>query len=364
MNNLFIHVIPFAPNHCANAFGVAHFPLSRNRSMKNQISSCSKNNCRFRPLVAGALLVCAIFAFAILIPFYFPQPDPDRALQSATNASPDSPLAIAPQPSFDSPPDPASVASAIPPIAPPAVLDFPVPAEVPQPPEEIVPIRVPILLYHYVRDVVYSRDITRYEMNVTPAIFEDQLKTLISDGYHFVTMGQVAAALKGSASLPEKPIVLTFDDGIVDVHTSVLPLLRQYQVSITAYLAPVFLDHTPYLSLAMARELADSGWVEIGSHSSHHLKLKTLSDTKAKSEIMDSKKSLEELLGVPVDTFAYPFGLYGSDHVTMAKEAGYQSAVTMIWTLVRDSTDPYLLPRLNIGEKTGKELLSFLKGFK
>lgn len=201
-------------------------------------------------------------------------------------------------------------------------------------------------------------------MNVTPAIFEDQLKTLIADGYHFVTLAQVAAALGNSTPLPEKPIVLTFDDGIVDLYTAVFPLLKKHHIHATAYLVPAFLDHTPYLSVAMAKELAGSGWVEIGSHSSHHLKLKTLSDAKAATEISDSKTTLEKLLGISVSTFAYPFGIYGEVHPTLVKEAGYTSAASMIWTVVRDSTDPYLLPRLNIGEKTGKELLSFLKGFK
>lgn len=280
------------------------------------------------------------------------------------NGSPDSPLVNPPQSPLDPSLDAASVASAIPPIEPQDVLNSPVAADAPKLPEAIPPIRVPILLYHYARDVVYSRDIARYEMNVTPAIFEDQLKTLIGDGYHFVTMGQVAAALKGSAPLPEKPIVLTFDDGIVDLHTAVFPLLKKHQIHATAYLVPAFLDHTPYLSVAMAKELADSGLVEIGSHSSHHLKLKTLSDAKATAEISDSKTTLEKLLGIPVATFAYPFGIYGEVHPALVKEAGYTSAASMIWTVVRDSTDPYLLPRLNIGEKTGKELLRFLKGFK
>jgi peptidoglycan/xylan/chitin deacetylase (PgdA/CDA1 family) len=110
--------------------------------------------------------------------------------------------------------------------------------------------------------------------------------------------------------------------------------------------------------------MAESGLVEIGSHSSHHLKLKTLSEVKARSEIADSKADLEKLLGVSVNTFAYPFGLYGEGHPKLVQEAGYASAASMIWTVARNTADPFQLPRLNIGERSGKELVAFLKGFK
>ncbi len=306
-------------------------------------------------------MLCGLFVLAPFSIFYFQRIPPATPL-------PDTPI-VNPVPletiEIVADPEPQVAATAVKPtpVPTPTPTIHPV-AEVPEPPKEPDPIHMPILLYHYVRDTVYSRDITRYEMNVTPAVFEDQLKGLIDAGYHFISMAQVSAALDGIGTLPEKPIVLTFDDGIVDVYTNVFPLLKKYQVSITAYLVPSLLDHKQYLTSDMAKTLAQSGLVEIGSHSSHHLKLKALSYEKARSEIADSKTTLEKLLGVSVNTFAYPFGLYGESHPTLVKEAGYTSAASMIWTVVRDSADPLRLPRLNIGERSGAELVKFLKGFK
>ncbi|MBI5421580.1 polysaccharide deacetylase family protein [Candidatus Peregrinibacteria bacterium] len=313
-------------------------------------------------LFALAFSTCLLIGVAFFAPpLRLSQPHSISRPVSLGNEIPTSAPRIAAQPS-PTPLSPIVLA----PVSDPSSIPTPsdAPDSVPEPSKEPIPIHVPILLYHYVREVVHSRDIARYEMNATPAIFEDQLKTLIGDGYHFVTMAQVEAALKGLAPLPEKPIALTFDDGIVDVYTTVFPLLKRYQIPITAYLVPALLNHKQYLTTAMAKELAHSGWVEIGSHTSHHLKLNTLSDAKATAEIVDSKATLETLLDVGVSTFAYPFGLYSVNHPKIVQDAGYSNAVTMIWTVTRDSTDPYLLPRLNIGEKTGQKLLGFLKGFK
>jgi peptidoglycan/xylan/chitin deacetylase (PgdA/CDA1 family) len=225
-------------------------------------------------------------------------------------------------------------------------------------------LRVPTLIYHYVRDVVHSRDIQRYQMNVPPAIFEAQLQTLIDDGDHFVTLSQLADALDGKISLPVKPVAITFDDGLEDVYSAVFPILQKTQARITAFLITRYLDHKNYLKSSEIREMAQSGLVEIGSHTVTHPRLDLLTDEQAKAQIVDSKTILEKDYGSPVPSFAYPHGLFNKQTPKLVEDAGYRIAVSTIYGAEANQKNRYFLPRINVGQRTGKKLLDFLKSFK
>ncbi len=112
-------------------------------------------------------------------------------------------------------------------------------------------------------------------MNVNPYVFEEQIKTLLAAGYTFVTAKDLGDILDGKMSLPQKPIVLTFDDGHWDLDTSVLPILKKYNIHVTAYIVPGFIGtNSDSLTPTQLQDIIKSGLVDVGAHTVHHAYLK------------------------------------------------------------------------------------------
>lgn len=104
-----------------------------------------------------------------------------------------------------------------------------------------------------------------------------------------------------------------------------------------------------------ANSLAAEGLVEIGSHSKSHASLPDLSPSEQRQELADSKAALEEVIGRPVRSFAYPYGSCGRETPGLLRDAGYTSACTVVHGHVRSSDDPFLLPRITVSDSNGDE---------
>ncbi len=222
-------------------------------------------------------------------------------------------------------------------------------------------VRVPILMYHYVEYVRDKRDTIRQSLDITPFIFEKQITTLQDAGYTFMTAKELADVLDGKKELPEKPVLLTFDDGHWDLDTDVLPILKKYNVKATAYIVPGFLNQSDFLSTTQLQDVVSSGLVEIGAHTVHHMWLKGRLLTTVQKEVNDSKTMLEETLHIPVVSFAYPYGAFDQQAEDVVKTAKFTNAVSTAPGIMQSTTNRYFLFRLRPGGRTGKTLLSFLE---
>jgi len=182
-------------------------------------------------------------------------------------------------------------------------------------------ILVPILLYH---QIGYSaiKDNPYY---VSPEQFEQQMFLLYVWGYRTITVQQLAIAILNGAELPVKPIVLTFDDGNDNAYTRALPVMQKYNFIGTAYIVYNYVGATNYMNKAQIRELYEADW-EIGSHSISHIDLTKRLD-RQEDEIIESKRKLQLLLDVPINTFAYPFGTYDNLSLYYMDFSGYLAAV-------------------------------------
>lgn len=196
----------------------------------------------------------------------------------------------------------------------------------------IITLDVPILLYHHIG----HRFKLRYNLPVKD--FTAQMAYLAKNGYTTVSIDQIAAALRGQADLPPCPIALTFDDGYVSAYQNAVPILQQYGLRATFYVPTSFISQTEeYMNWDQVRDLIAKGmW--IGSHSVTHPFLGRLSQLSVQQQITESRAILEARLGIPITTFAYPFGSLSSSVESAVKEAGYKAA---LWTRFswRHSTD-------------------------
>ena len=220
---------------------------------------------------------------------------------------------------------------------------------------------VPILLYHYVEYVKDPGDTIRKSLNIYPSTFDAEVKTLKSAGYNFITPRDLADVLDDKNSLPEKPVILTFDDGYRDFYTDVFPILKKYNARAVAFIVPNFLDKPNNMDTWMLKEIVKSGLVEIGAHTMNHSYLAGLPLKRVKYEVEESKKYLEKQLGIPIVSFAYPYGAFDNQAIDVVKKAGFGSAVTTISGAVAFDINRFFLYRIRPGGLVGQPLLDLLE---
>jgi peptidoglycan/xylan/chitin deacetylase (PgdA/CDA1 family) len=184
-------------------------------------------------------------------------------------------------------------------------------------------VEIPILIYHHV-----VPDHAQGVLYVTPDGFEQQLKYLSDNGYRSVSFADLANCLECGASLPERPVILSFDDGWSNQYQYAFPLLQKYGFSGTFYVVAGYVDHQNFITSEQLKTMMAAGMV-IGGHSRTHPALSGVGTARLKDEVAGSKAWLEDRLGVAIDSFAYPYGSYSSATVAAVKAAGYRTARTV-----------------------------------
>lgn len=228
-------------------------------------------------------------------------------------------------------------------------------------PTPLTSLTAPILIYHYVEYVRDEKDTIRKSLSITPYIFIHQIETLKNASYTFITASELIDILDGRMELPQKPILLSFDDGYRDFYTDVFPILKKYRVKAVTYIVSGFLDKPNYMFTWQIKEIAKSRLVEIGAHTVHHVALRGLSPAIARYEIEESKKELEKIINAPIVSFAYPDGSFDNQATEIVREAGLKSAVTVMHGFEVSRENKFSLFRIHPGDKTGNSLLNFLE---
>lgn len=216
----------------------------------------------------------------------------------------------------------------------------------------VSPLRVPVLMYHEIAD----SSVTESPLAVSPSAFADQIAYLRDAGFTTVTAGQLAAILaEGAGDLPERPVVLTFDDGYGDFHSQALPLLKQHGFNATLFQTTGWVgEEDEKKRMLNWRELAESeqAGIEIGAHTSTHPQLDQLPEKLLREELYVSKSMLEDHLGLKVPGLAYPFGYSNAKVRRMARELGYDYAYAVDNAMTTDGADSFALPRLTVRRTT------------
>jgi len=223
-----------------------------------------------------------------------------------------------------------------------------------------VPDKVRILTYHRVG---VPRDGASFEaLTVLPRRFCSQVRVMQQLGCSFIGLDQVAAWLRQGEALPRRPTALTFDDGFDDLYEEVFPLLCERRIPAMVYLVSDLRDDSwrrdaspeplQLLDWPRVREMAGAGIV-FGSHTRTHARLPQCNDEQLCDEVANSKKILEDRLGMEVKHFCYPFGAVDERVIDAVGEAGYATACTTRKGAALAGADPLGLPRLTIGKRMG-----------
>lgn len=214
---------------------------------------------------------------------------------------------------------------------------------------------VPILLYHRI-DI--SPTNSRYY--VSPDRFEKEMKLLHDWGYETITLDMLVRSINEGADLPPHPIIITFDDGHINVYTTAFPIMRKYGFTGVMYIIGTYMGTADYMDADQIKEMAAADW-EVGSHSMRHLDMMTLDSSEQKYEIFQSRKLLEKKLGIPILSFAYPFGIYNFDIVDMTHAAGYTTGMGLGYSSDQDAGNILALQRRDVrGTYDVKQFAFFL----
>lgn len=175
------------------------------------------------------------------------------------------------------------------------------------------------------------------ELWVSPEKFRAQVKYLLDHGYTTILFSDLLRAHKGETALPERAVLITFDDGYENNYLHAWPILKELGAKGNIYIVfntigKVNSWHNPasepwvnMATLAQLKEMQASGVIEYGSHTMNHPHLSALKPDDAAWEMAESKRQLEALFGRGLSAFAYPYGdgAYVPAIRQMALDAGY-----------------------------------------
>jgi len=188
-------------------------------------------------------------------------------------------------------------------------------------------IQIPILLYHefYEEEPTYEL----YGLISTPKKFEKDMQYIIGQGYTFVSLDRVIDYKNGIKGLPEKSVVLTFDDGYTSNYTLIYPILKKYNIPATIFVIEDMMEADNHFNWDIAKEMNDEGLVKIYTHGHSHVDMTKLDINEFREKTANNLKVMEEKLGKQEHiVYSYPLGFYNNETNEVLKELGVEMFMT------------------------------------
>ncbi len=293
-------------------------------------------------LIIASVLTVSLFAGFAPKSTSEPTAKPDKqsvpAWLNEVNATPTPeptarPAGVTPEPTADpnaaQTPEPESSPSEQP-------SDTPEPAQIPKPgfvragTPEAETVKVPILLYHHISD---DFNLTNAISIISPRDFNLHM-TAIKTQYTPISLREYVEFVNckdGSKTLPTDPIIVTFDDGYLSNYEVAYPILKKLDIPATIFIVTDTVGEKSgdgkvnytHFNWEQAKEMQDSGLIDIESHTNDHVKLGQLDKDTINYELRKSKYQIEKHLGKTCDMIAYPYGSYSDEAIQASKNAGF-----------------------------------------
>lgn len=223
-------------------------------------------------------------------------------------------------------------------------------------------------------------------INVKPEIFERHILHLKKQGFTALSTDELLSVLEGKQAPPERPVMITFDDGWLDNWLYAFPILKKYKMKAVIFVVTSWIheqgirqradegnttslpEHKEcqkrvdagyaaevMLSWEEMREMEASGLIDIQSHTHSHKRLDKLYNDSMEiinvlsQELIMSKNLIEGKLGKQCNALCWPWGRYDEDYIRVAQSAGYKMIFTIEKGTNNPTTDPMRIKRLVIG---------------
>jgi peptidoglycan/xylan/chitin deacetylase (PgdA/CDA1 family) len=208
---------------------------------------------------------------------------------------------------------------------------------------------IPILMYHSIdnNDVFFT---------VKPEVFVKQMKYLKDKNYQVISLAKLVEILESKNPLPDKAIVITFDDGYQDNYTNAWPVLKKHNFPATIFLTTGLIGQEmttsqgslPMLNWSQIEEMHHSGLIDFQPHTVSHQRFDRLKLSEIEQEIVDSQKMIEEKLNKKCYFFAYPKGWYNQEIIEILKKHGFKAARTLETGKTKKGDDLFKLKRISV----------------
>ena len=216
---------------------------------------------------------------------------------------------------------------------------------------------IPILMYHEIIDDSYSEALLRKMQRsyfVKNSIFKQQMDFLSRNKFETISLYNLVAYLNDpfNNSLPDKCVIITFDDGYGGNYKYAFPVLEDHNFTASFFITVNSVGNEFMMDWGELKNMSDEG-MSIQSHTLTHPFLRQLKDEEVKKELAESKSLLEERLGIKVDFISLPHGSYGNSYKNIARELGYLGGCSSESGVNRIGVDVYFLRRINISGDCG-----------
>jgi len=194
--------------------------------------------------------------------------------------------------------------------------------------------QLPILMYHKIGSP--SKNTKIRGLYVTSKYFEKQIILLKKYGYSFITFDDLL-----SDNIPDKPILITFDDGHLDNYKNAFSIIKKHNIKVTIFLIANDMgrenviwneaaesEHSNIMTWDQAKIMKESGLVDFQSHGMSHKYLNKLNDEDLNFELIRPFDLFKKNLGYYPIAIAYPYGGFSEELVLKTQQAGYQFACT------------------------------------
>jgi peptidoglycan/xylan/chitin deacetylase (PgdA/CDA1 family) len=225
-------------------------------------------------------------------------------------------------------------------------------------------------MYHSISEEEERGTPAYFRIHTAPQVFAEHLKFLHDNSYTVIGLDEATSILSGGSRSPEKPVVLTFDDGYRDFHLNAFRALREFSAAATVFLPTAFIGAQrrtfkgqECLTWNEVRELHRSG-ISFGSHTLTHPDLRAVTDRQLWRELSESKDTIEQELGAAVTSFAYPYAFPQRDRGfrrvlgDVLQQCGYRCGVSTILGTASRGEDLFAIRRLPINSADDRAFFS------
>lgn len=222
-------------------------------------------------------------------------------------------------------------------------------------------IRIPILLYHEITAETPERSMAY--MHTTKDNFEKQVAGLLEYGYSVISYDDLIAYNNGEKALPEKVVLIDFDDGFIGNYLYAFDIVKKYNIPINIYVVDDLVGTPGYFNWDQAKEMSDTGLVSINTHGKTHIFYNKENPETLVEHIEYAHNNIENNLGKSVTkVFTYPYGAYTEEHLEALKQAGFLQNLTNDEINNSDSLNLYSLSRIYVMNHYSKyKILKMIK---
>lgn len=215
--------------------------------------------------------------------------------------------------------------------------------------------KVVILGYHQIRNIEESDNPKARLFITSPEVFEKEMEILKNKGYTSISVTEYLNYLNNRIlnKIPEKSVVITFDDGYISQYSNAFPILKKYGMKATLFL---YMDcihkYSACMNTEQIKEMIEEGFT-VANHTLRHIFLTEYKDGIVEKEILDNQKLLEEKFGKKnvEKVLAYPYGLEDERIREIVKNLGYIGAVGVTGGVEIDNQNTFNLHRYLMGDK-------------